>query len=207
MPVDRIQELKYDERTGGIEAGSMKLLYVATLAFLLPLWGGCTSYLVAPRPVHRTHRTFRAPYRDVFKASLQSLGDVSLASVDSQSGVIITDWMKGNSDVRYVRKGGRAPRPLRTMYKIIVRVEETGAGVRVRVKPTEYTVYPEVTYTRWPAAPHLRMTRGFPPHHIPDWGGHYEKRDRYVVTPSSTAKEKIILDRIESLLRSYYKSQ
>ena len=184
----------------------MKPSHLAALTALLLLGAGCNTLVVAPHDTYPTHRTFKADHARVWQAALSAMERLPLTSVDRQSGVIITDWMKGTSDHRFVRRFS-GMEPLKIRFKLLVRVESAAKGVRVRVVNTEYTAYQDYQYTGWSSP---RSVGHFPGHPSPYRyvsRGHYVRRDNYVRTPSSTAKEKALLDRIEATLRSYYRSQ
>ncbi len=180
----------------------MKNALAPFLAAALAAASGCSSIAIAPLPAHPTFRTFNAPCEKAFKAALAAVDGLSLASVDSASGIIITDWMSGKSDSRFVRGlGGQEPLAIR--FKFVIRVERVQGGAsRVRILNSEYTAKTEYVYTgsAYTGAGRLRSMSGPSFSH----GGTYVRVEKFVKTPSSTAKEKALLDSIERILRSYY---
>ncbi len=173
---------------------ALPILFFATSA-------GCSAFDVAPRPRYPVQRSFNAPVEKVWEAAIRVLGDTPLASVDSASGIVITDWLHGVSDTMYSRNLlGREKLQIR--YKFVVRVEKLAGGARVRVQNSEYTARTEYVHAGYPAGGFGLRTG----HHGAAFygGGTSFKYDRFEPTPTSTLKEKAFLDRIEAVLRSLY---
>jgi hypothetical protein len=126
-----------------------------------------------------------------------------LASVDRASGVLISDKVEGFSDHRYWGTEGHPVRMLPVRFKYVVRVRATTGGARVGVELYEETNYPkEVRFTTSAHRPFhpFDSHRAFPSSAFDVERHHWTVRDRWVPTPSSTAREKALLDRIEGIL-------
>jgi len=178
--------------------------FLTVLGVALLTCTGCTTLVKATLPYSPAKRTFGAPRDPVWKACLEALEDAPLASVDSHAGIIITDWTQERSDQRFLRRLGRLE-ALKIRRKFIVRVQATPRGTRVMVQNVEYTAYPDYRYT---GTSHSRAY--FPKRPFPRpparYTSHYQPYDRYELTPSSTAREKVYLDRVERLLRARFGS-
>lgn len=179
-----------------------RILLAAVAAALLP---GCGRYLMVQLPVHPTQRTWAADFDAVWDATLQVLGAFPLASVDRSSGYVITDRVPGRSENRYFGTPGKPYRMLETRYKMAVRVRPAPGGTEVAVSLHEETNYPR-TVALGASSP--RSSFAFDPierrfrHRI---GIEREvadlvEVDDWVPTPSTTLKERELLDRIEGVL-------
>jgi hypothetical protein len=140
----------------------------------------------------------------VWSAALEVLRGTPLTSVDKASGTIITDWQRGLSDHRYFGTPDRPRKWLDIRFKATVSVRPSARGTWVVVDLFEETDYPRTVHYRagWGAPRFPAFPRGFGGEPSPfldaDRFESFEVDD-WVPTPSSTLKEKALLDRIESL--------
>lgn len=184
----------------------MRLFTLAMLT-LAALAAGCSGYMVRPMPVHPVTRVYKAAVDETWTATLDSLRGLPLQSIDKSSGYVITDWQKGLSDHRYFGTPERVEWWQQVRFKITVSVKPAKGGTLVTVDLYEETNFPRRVYNRstWSRGPH-GMRSGlhgglhgpsFEVERLDSW-----EVDEWIPTPSSTAKEKELLDRIEYALLS-----
>ncbi|MCU0722624.1 MAG: DUF3576 domain-containing protein, partial [Planctomycetes bacterium] len=125
----------------------MNRLALAALALACSTSAGCMGYYLAPVEPVPTSRLFRASPDRVWEAALQALRTTPLSSVDKASGIIVTDWRRGLSDVRYWGTRGKPRAWLDIRFKMTVAVRPAPGGARVSVDLFEETNVPR-TVTR-----------------------------------------------------------
>lgn len=174
---------------------ALLLLFAAT---------GCSRYMIRPVPTYPTARVYDAGFEDVWKAGLESLRGIPLASIDHASGYIVTDWVKGYSDTRYVGTPERVDRWLEVNTKMTVSVAAVKGGTLVRVDVYEETNYPEHVRVRsdfdHPEWPLRRSLRRHHPSRLDMDRIDTVALDRWIPTRSSTHREKALLDHIAQIL-------
>ncbi|MHC5037658.1 MAG: hypothetical protein ACYTHM_10115 [Planctomycetota bacterium] len=176
------------------------------ILFAILLFPGCAQYLVRPHTTYPTARVFTQAHARVWGATLEALHGVPLATLDRESGIIISDWVRGTSDIRYYGLPDRPYRMLQIRYKMTVRLKGVEGGTLVSVDLYEETNTPRTVSISSPS------TRPFlfrDPTHRCGWHPSLEDWetvqrvdvDDWNPTPSSTWKEKALLDRIGGFLR------
>lgn len=136
--------------------------------------GGCvpSGTIRVPFMKCATERTYKADFKTVWKAAAEALKGYELVVEDDASGLLISDWIKGESDTyRYKDEDGKL-KPCRCEFSIHAKVDDAEKGkttVHIDLYERTLFVYPET-------------------------GPVWKKTD------SSTLREKAILDRISELL-------
>lgn len=136
---------------------------------------GCTQVGMVRLPFikYPIERVYRADFDKTWKAAVAAMKEYDLVVQDPGSGLLISDWIRGNSDTyRYHEKDG-ADKPCRCEFSIHANVEEVEKDAKTKVHVDIYEktliVYPETG---------------------PVWK----------MTATSTLKEKAILDKIDEIL-------
>jgi len=154
----------------------MRKLCAGTFLIGLLCLCGCRTTVTRLHIIkHDTVKTYDAPYAKVWAAAREAMKDYELVVTDSddeqQSGLLISDWIKGKSDTyRYKDENGEM-QPCDCEYSLHASVEGKNDKTVVDVKIYEKTLM---------VTPEGKVWRK---------------------TESSTLREKKILDTIDALLK------
>ncbi len=93
---------------------------------------------------HRTSMSYNANFAQTWNAVMKTVSKYPVISSSKESGLIVTDWIKGKSD--YLYSGfdeNRIPYTIR--YKFMIKIRPDGKGAKVMVKNKEQYFVDSVT--------------------------------------------------------------
>ena len=153
---------------------SMRLGYAAILSVVAVILLGCTpsGMIRVPFIKFPIERTYGADFDRTWKAAVKAMKEYELVVEDDESGYLISDYIRGESDTyRYRDKDGRQ-KPCRcefTIHAVVEEVDKQRTKVHIDIYEKTLFMYPDAG---------------------PTWE----------LTKSSTLREKKVLDGIASIL-------